>query len=93
MHFDDDLNQYLAKLRLPLLVQRFCPDCAAMVVGKGDSHARDLLAIHREGTCQGGEGVNRHGDGDPAPADPPEDDVRLTPPGPRPGLPPKPGRD
>lgn len=78
MHFDDDLNAYLAKLRLPLLVQLTCPDCPAVVVGKGAGHAGELLAIHQEGTCQGGKGVARDGGSDSARADSPDDVPRLT---------------
>jgi len=79
MQFDDDLNAYLAKLRLPLLVQLTCPDCPAVVVGKGAGHAGQLLAIHREGTCQGGKGVARDGGSDSARADSPDDVPRLKP--------------
>ena len=78
MQFDDDLNDYLAKLRLPRLVQLTCPNCRAVVVGKGGDHAQALLLIHQEGTCQGGKGVARDGGSDSARADSPDDVPRLT---------------
>ena len=75
MHFDDDLPAYLAELRL---VSLRCPDCPAVIIGQGGGHAAALLAIHREGTCQGGEEVSGDADSDPPPADPPADVPRLT---------------
>jgi len=80
VHFDDDPETYLAKLRPRQMVSLSCPDCPAVIIGQGEAHARDLLAIHREGTCQGGEEVSGDADSDPAPADPPADVPRLTPP-------------
>lgn len=50
--FDDDLEQYLAKMRVERSVQLTCPDCPAVIVGTDSKHAADLLAIHQEGTCQ-----------------------------------------
>lgn len=53
MQFDDDRLD-----RPPPLVTLTCPDCPAKVTGQGENHARALLAIHQEGTCQGREEVN-----------------------------------
>jgi hypothetical protein len=54
MRFDDEPGEYLAKLRPPKLVPLTCPDCPHTVYGLTGQHAAELLAIHREGTCQGG---------------------------------------
>jgi hypothetical protein len=60
MHrYDDSLPGFLAKLRAEPLVELHCPDCRARVYGKGVRHASELLAIPREGTCQGAEGGER----------------------------------
>jgi hypothetical protein len=66
--YEDSLPAFLARLRPgPLFISLTCPDCPHVVVGKGDVHARELLAIHQEGTCQGGKGVDRDGASDPSP--------------------------
>jgi len=56
MRYDDSVEDYLAKLRPPKLVSLECParGCQARVTGLNGRHAAELLAIHREGTCQGG---------------------------------------
>lgn len=53
MHFDD---HGLDRLPRPerILVPLACPDCPQVVHGLSEQHAADLLAIHQEGTCQGG---------------------------------------
>ena len=80
MRYDDSVGEYLAKLRddPPLFTLR-CPDCPGTVTAKGENHARLLLAIHQEGTCQGGRGVSRDDASDSAP-DPPADVLQVTPP-------------
>jgi hypothetical protein len=52
MLHDDGLNDYLARLRPPM-VSLPCPGCPAVITGLSKAHAGDLLAIHQEGTCQG----------------------------------------
>lgn len=75
MHHDDSLEVYLANLRTaPQLFSLPCPDCQHVVIGKGENHARALLAIHQEGTCQGAKGVSRDAASDHA------DVPRLKPP-------------
>lgn len=52
--YDDELGDYLA--RQPPLVWLTCPGCGKQVHGLSEAHARNLLDIHRDGTCQrGGE--------------------------------------
>lgn len=53
MFYDDEM---LTILRPPPMVRLACPACQHAVYGLSEAHARDLLAIHRDGTCQrGGE--------------------------------------
>jgi hypothetical protein len=63
MHrFNDGLEAYLAKLRPrppARMVSLSCPDCGRVVHGQGEDKATELLAIHREGTCQGRKGGER----------------------------------
>lgn len=56
MMLHDDFPGGLAMpLAKPPLVRLRCPDCwRHEVLGFSDAHVADLLAIHREGTCQGG---------------------------------------
>jgi hypothetical protein len=58
-YHDDDLRDYLAKLRPRRMVSLTCPDCPAVVNGLTGEHAAELLAIHQEGTCQGARGGER----------------------------------
>jgi hypothetical protein len=62
-HYDDDSPEFLAKppatLRPLPLVMLPCPDCQHRVYGQGEKHARELLLIHQEGTCEGAEGGER----------------------------------
>ena len=92
MFYDDPADDYLRKLKLHPLVTLNCMYCPARFTGLDEAHARALLAIHTEGTCQGE--VRTDGRSDPArdlPRDP-ADVPRLTL-NPRPGAPPTPGRD
>ena len=55
MFFDDAPRDYLANLRLSRqLVPLPCPQCRVVLTGLSEAHARDVLAIHQEGTCEGG---------------------------------------
>lgn len=80
-HYDDDLHAYLEKLRPRRMVQLTCPDCPAVVNGLTDEHARALLLIHQEGTCQGRKEVGSDGDDDPDAPDAPADALRVRPQG------------
>ena len=100
MHHDDPPEEYIRKAGLthllrprPPIVQLNCPYCPHRVYGLDDTHARELLAIHTEGTCQGE--VVTDGRSDPArdPALDLADVPRLTPGEPPAGSPPTPGRD
>ena len=78
-HHDDSVGKYLAVLRPgPDFVSLYCPDCPRVVFGKDVTHAAELLAIHQEGTCQGGKGVGGDGASDPAPDSPATDALRVT---------------
>jgi hypothetical protein len=56
--YDGTPEEYLAKLRPRRMVRLPCPDCPHVINGLTGDHARALLAIHQEGTCQGPGEVN-----------------------------------
>lgn len=77
-HYDDDPERFLPATR-PGFVSLTCPDCPQVVTGLDAVHAAELLAIHQEGTCQGGREVGSDGDDDPDAPDAPADALRVRP--------------